>query len=413
MPTQLPTKTVCLNCNYEVKTENKYCPNCGQENADKRISLLLLLQDAFATAFNFESRVFKTIPYFLFFPGRLTTEFLEGKRVRYMHPFKIYLLSSLLFFFVVIKLFTPAIETAIRNIDKKTEDLNVNLTLNDSTNTNNSTEKRFIEDVPTEFIKGVQEGMDNQRNLQDSLEQDTISNEMLEKIRIQQKSITDSLSQILADVSSGKITNATINIDSLENLMKDSVTLAQTIYSFNKKANQEVGGFRRFLRLIRDRKMTPEGLLDSLNNDKTAMNMQFAEQLLKIGRNDEAIFLANIVNNIGTLMFFTLPILALFFMPFYIRRRKYYIDHLIFTLHLQAFTFVILTLVAVFFHWELYSITIILCVLLIVYVWFAFKKVYKQGFLKTTIKAYIISFLYATILVFMLSVNLLYSFLIF
>lgn len=110
MPTQLPPKTVCLNCNYEVKTENKYCPSCGQENADKRISLLLLLQDTIATAFNFESRVFKTIPLFLFYPGKLTNEFLEGKRVRYMHPFKIYLLSSLLFFFVFIKVFTPTIE---------------------------------------------------------------------------------------------------------------------------------------------------------------------------------------------------------------------------------------------------------------------------------------------------------------
>ncbi|WP_338815741.1 DUF3667 domain-containing protein (plasmid) [Bernardetia sp. Wsw4-3y2] len=410
MPTQLPTKTVCLNCDYEVKTENKYCPNCGQENADKRISLYLLLKDAIATAFNFESRVFKTIPYFLFYPGKLTNEFLNGKRVRYMHPFKIYLLSSLLFFFVVIKLFTPAIETAIRSIDKKTEDLNVNLTLDDSTSTNNSKEKGFIEDVSEGYYHG--------KYLQDSLEQDTISDEMVEKIRIQQKSITDSLSKIIADVSSGKVTNVAVNIDSLEDLVQDSAALAKTIYTFNKKANQKVDGFRRFYRMIQDRNMTPEAFLDSSDivmkgNKRDMINLQFAEQLLKIGRNDPAIFLANIINNIGTLMFFTLPLLAFCFMPFYIRRKKYYIDHLIFTLHLQGFTFIILTLAALFFHWNFWIISLLMFLGLVIYVWLAFKNVYKQGFIKTTIKAYIISMLYATILMFMLSINLLYSFFMF
>lgn len=397
MPTQLPPKTVCLNCNYEVKTENKYCPNCGQENADKRISLFLLLQDTIATAFNFESRVFKTIPLFLFYPGRLTNEFLEGKRVRYMHPFKIYLLSSLLFFFVVIKLFTPAIEGAIRNFDKKTQNLNVNLTLNDSTDSTIASNS-----------------INDEINSEDDSEQDTISNEMVEKIRVQQKSITDSLSKIIADVSGGKITNVAVNIDSLESLMKDSAAMAQNIYSFNKKANQKVGSLRKFFRLIQDREMTPKALVDSLNmQSKIDNELYFAEQLLKIGRNDPAIFLANIINNIGTLMFFTLPILALFFMPFYFRRKKYYIDHLIFTLHLQAFTFVILTLAALFFYWELWGVSLITFVGLIVYVWFAFKNVYKQGFFKTTIKSYLISLLYLTTLIFMLSINLIYSFLMF
>ncbi len=405
MPTQLPPKTICLNCNYEVKTENKYCPSCGQENANKRISLRLLLQDAISTAFNFESRVFKTIPLFLFYPGRLTNEFLDGKRVRYMHPFKIYLLSSLLFFFVFIKVFTPTIETAMRNLDKETEDLNVNLTFNDSSSVGDSTEKGFVE--------GVNDGFDNEINSQDSLEQDTISSEMLEKIKTQQKSITDSLSKIIADVSSGKITNVTVNIDSLESLMEDSAAMAQNIYVFNKKANQKVGGLRRFYRLIQDREMTPEALLDSSTNAKTAMNMQFAEQILKIGRNDPAIFVANIINNIGTFMFFTLPILALFFMPFYFRRKKYYIDHLIFTLHLQAFTFILLTLAALFFYWGLWEISLITFAGLIIYVWFAFKNVYKQGLFKTTIKSYLISLLYLTTLIFMLSINLIYSFLMF
>lgn len=290
-------------------------------------------------------------------------------------------------------------KTAIRNLDEKTENLNLNLTLNDSTKTNKDNKKESGEQSNEYYT-----------NEEYDASSDSISTEMLEKIKEQQKSITDSLSKIIADVSAGKGANVSVNVDSLENLMKDSAALAQTLYSFNKKTNQKVGGLRRFFRLIQNREMTPELLLDSLTNEKTKMNVQFAEQILKIGRNDPAMFLANIVNNIGTLMFFTLPILALFFMPFYFRRKKYYIDHLIFTLHLQAFTFVVLTLAALFFYWDLWEISLITFSGLIVYVWFAFKTVYKQRFLKTTIKAYIISFLYLMTLIFMLSVNLVYSF---
>lgn len=396
MPTQLPTKTVCLNCNYEVKTENKYCPSCGQENADKRISLRLLLQDTIATAFNFESRVFKTIPLFLFFPGRLTNEFLAGKRVRYMHPFKIYLLSSLLFFFVVIKIFTPVIEDTIRKLDKVSEDTNIGFSLRDSTNGTNE------EDTNYKLIEVKKE-----KNIEtDSL----YTNKLEEKFQQRQTILRDSIAELIVKIQNGEINDSTLNIDSLQNLVEDSAALAETVEVLNEKVKKKSQGLRRLYHLIQDRNMTPERLLDSLENQTNGMNLQFAEQMLKIGRNDPAIFLANTINNIGTLMFITLPILAFFFVPFYIRRKKYYIDHLIFTLHLQAFTFVILTLATLFFHWNLYSISIILGIVLIVYAWFAFKKVYKQGFFKTTIKACIISFLYVTTLIFMLSINLLYSF---
>lgn len=393
MPTQLPTKTVCLNCDYEVKTENRYCPNCGQENADKRISLLLLLQDAISTVFNFESRVFKTIPYFLFYPGRLTNEFLAGKRVRYMHPFKIYLLSSLLFFFVIIKLLTPALEDSLRKIDTTSEQLNLELSLDDSVHISNK---------------------ENNSDTIDSVQTDSKSAQLTEKFQQRKVILRDSISEILVQIKNGKINDSTINIDSLEILIQDSTVLAETMHLFNEKAKEKNNGIRSFIRLMQNRKTTPEKLLEALHTEnRGSIYIYFAEQLLKIGRNDSAIFLTNIINNIGTIMFFALPLLALCFMPFYLRRKKYYIDHLIFTLHLQAFTFIALTLAAIFFHWVWWLGGIFMILGLIIYVWIAFKRVYKQSFFKTTIKASIISFLYAMILVFMLSINLMYSFIMF
>ncbi len=400
MPTKLPTQAICLNCNHQVQTENKYCPSCGQENADKRISLFLLLEDAVSTVFNFESRVFKTIPYFLFYPGRLTNEFLGGKRVRYMHPFKIYLLSSILFFFVAIQLFTPALEDTIRQLDKQEEEITIGLSLEDSIKASNEDKN--------DFVKGFEVGVAQQDSL------DSVAIVLSEKFEKKQIALKDSISQIITIIKKGELNDSTINLDSLKNLVKDSALLAETILLFDKKTKDESDGLRRFFRLIQDRDVTPEALLDSLGTkNKDAITIQFAEQLLKIGRNDPAIFLANIINNIGTLMFFTLPILAFFFMPFYLRRKKYYIDHLIFTLHLQAFTFIILTFITLCFNWDFFWVGFILFFGLIIYVWFAFKKVYKQGFFKTTIKACMISFLYVITLIFMLSANLMYSFFMF
>jgi len=306
----------------------------------------------------------------------------------------------LLFFFVIVKLFTPALEDFIRNLAENSENETIGFSLSDST------DKTDKEKFNYKVIEGVEEDSTDK----DEIYYDSTSEKLMEKFQQRQATLKDSISEIIARITKGELNDSTFNIDSLKSLVEDSTALAETMQLFDKEGNKKNNSLRRFLRLIQDRSMTPEMLLDSIENEKNPRNIGVAARILKIGRNDPAIFLSNIINNIGTLMFFTLPLLALFFVPLYIRRQKYYIDHLIFTLHLQAFTFVILTLAALFFHWELYSISSIFSLLLIIYVWFAFKKVYNQGFFKTSIKATIISSLYIMTLIFMLSINLLYSF---
>jgi hypothetical protein len=61
------------------------------------------LKDIFAEVgdiVNLDSRIFRSVPPFLFKPGFLTREYLAGKRKKYMSPFRLYLLLSLLFFFL-------------------------------------------------------------------------------------------------------------------------------------------------------------------------------------------------------------------------------------------------------------------------------------------------------------------------
>ncbi len=83
----------------------QYCGSCGQRARGRLISLWELLQDAFGDLFEIDSRLWRTLIPLLIRPGRLTRDYLEGKRARYMPPFRMYLVLSVIFF--VVAFFDP------------------------------------------------------------------------------------------------------------------------------------------------------------------------------------------------------------------------------------------------------------------------------------------------------------------
>ena len=57
-----------------------------------------LVGDFFDDALSLDSRVARTVTRLIFSPGRLTRAYFDGQRVRYMPPFRLFLVCSLLFF---------------------------------------------------------------------------------------------------------------------------------------------------------------------------------------------------------------------------------------------------------------------------------------------------------------------------
>ncbi len=90
----------CLNCGEDFRKNENYCPECGQENKDKRVSIGLFIGDFISNYLNFDTTFFKTIPLFLFKPGKLTIEYNEGRRRKYIQPIRLYLIFSLFYFFI-------------------------------------------------------------------------------------------------------------------------------------------------------------------------------------------------------------------------------------------------------------------------------------------------------------------------
>ena len=87
---------ICANCGTDVSSA--YCPNCGQHNSEHSLSVKAFAVDAFNEQLGLDSKVWRTLWLLFRHPGFLTREFVAGRRVRYMTPFKLYLLASFLFF---------------------------------------------------------------------------------------------------------------------------------------------------------------------------------------------------------------------------------------------------------------------------------------------------------------------------
>ena len=100
---QLPDYPDCLNCGTELR--GQYCGNCGQRASNRLISLWELTRDAFGDLFEIDSRLWRTLIPLLIRPGTLTKDYLEGRRARYMPPFRMYLVLSVVFF--VVAFFDP------------------------------------------------------------------------------------------------------------------------------------------------------------------------------------------------------------------------------------------------------------------------------------------------------------------
>ncbi|HZI02018.1 MAG TPA: DUF3667 domain-containing protein [Flavisolibacter sp.] len=88
----------CLNCGTIV--QGKYCHECGQENIVTHQSFGALTKHFIFDIFHFDGKFFDTLKYLLFRPGKIVSEYLNGKRASYLDPIRMYLFTSAVFFII-------------------------------------------------------------------------------------------------------------------------------------------------------------------------------------------------------------------------------------------------------------------------------------------------------------------------
>ena len=95
-PSVADWRTTCLNCGSALG--GTFCSECGQRAAPAHPSLRELGGEAFAEFSGWDGKIAETVRALIRKPGKLTVEFLEGRRARYISPLRLYLWCSVIYF---------------------------------------------------------------------------------------------------------------------------------------------------------------------------------------------------------------------------------------------------------------------------------------------------------------------------
>ncbi len=89
----------CRNCGAQADVF--YCPVCGQETRIELPTVRHFLAEFAEQTFALQGQLWRTLHSLLFKPGKLTLEYVAGRRQRYVRPLRLYLALSILFFAVL------------------------------------------------------------------------------------------------------------------------------------------------------------------------------------------------------------------------------------------------------------------------------------------------------------------------
>ena len=95
--------TLCANCGAELK--GFYCHNCGQTADNHHRSILHLMWEGIEGLTHLDGRLGQTLPPLFLNPGKLARDHFEGRRQRHVPPFRLFLISLLIFMFALESLF--------------------------------------------------------------------------------------------------------------------------------------------------------------------------------------------------------------------------------------------------------------------------------------------------------------------
>lgn len=282
----------CPNCDQPLVPDHRFCPNCGQKRFDPHdFSFRHFVVHSVVDYFHADGGFFNTLKLLVSKPGFLTREYLEGKRIRQMHPFKLLMFITIVYFllFSAFVLSHNSWEAKPAAVPDKGNDLI--LTLPGNTELSMDSAKKIIERT----------GLD---------------------------SFVDSVAQ-------------------------GESWLVRTIA-------------KKIIILVYD-----------------------GQEALK----------EKLVHKASKVVFLLIPVLALLMKLVYIRQKRLYYDHLIFSLHVHAFLFLMLILYIFlsFIPWDALLYLVIAIVLIYLYV--ALYQVYKQSWLKTLFKFFALTASYFLLMI--------------
>lgn len=99
--------STCANCGSAI--DGNFCANCGQ-SARLHRSIGHIVEELLHGILHFDGKGWRTLPMLAFQPGRLTRDYVEGKRARYVAPFAMFLFTVFVMYFTFAFIGGPAVD---------------------------------------------------------------------------------------------------------------------------------------------------------------------------------------------------------------------------------------------------------------------------------------------------------------
>ena len=327
----------CLNCGATL--QGHYCHVCGQENLQIKESFGHMMNHAISDYFHFDHQFFHTLKPLLFKPGYLTNEYMAGRRVQYLHPVKMYIFISIVFFLLFFR--------SGHNI----------VNVNDASNNPVRTQKSL-----------------------DLVKKQVAANPYIP---------VDAKKQIEKDIDKSKANNN-----------KEPVNIIDTAKGPNKWFRPMTKDTSYAVYLANQAKLSPDkqdAFLVKIWNHKTF------DYRARYGPMARETFTEEIQHNTPKMMFLLLPLFALILRFTFWRSKKFYVEHLIYAFHFHCFLFLFLGIILQleFFlpsNWIIVTswITALATLYIIWYIYRSLRVVYHRTRFRTITKMLGMGIMYFT-----------------
>lgn len=342
----------CLNCGTPL--QGPFCHYCGQPDRNLVRFFPVLMRELLADFIDFDSRFMRTMRPLLFHPGKLTRDYLEGRRFRYTPPLRLYIFSSAVFFILAAMLAGSAID----------------ISGGDGIAFRFDTEEQ--QRIEEEIGRAVEQGALSQ---QDAAE----------------------FRGVVSDVAEGFADGSAADAEppAGEETEADGAKIFFNDEPWDRDTNP----------------LLIPGLPDFMNdwlNDEIAESPRKQEQ---IEQNPDLI-IDQALDVMPVAIFVMLPFVALLFKFWYLFARRYYVEHLLHALHNHAFLFVVFTLTLLadsLAQWldpsgtgriaqAATAFTVVMLCWIPLYLLISLKTVYRQGWILTFAKFSVIGLSYIFLL---------------
>ncbi|MFZ4057588.1 MAG: DUF3667 domain-containing protein [Ferruginibacter sp.] len=348
----------CLNCNAQV--QGRFCHVCGQENVETKESFLHLVNHFFQDFTHFDGKFFSTLKLLIFRPGFLPREYMQGRRMSYLNPIRMYIFTSAIFFLIFFALVNPK-----TNMDTTPENITATQLINQLGNKKEAKQKK-------------------KATIKDSLK--------LNKLNQEIDTIANQIAILQKDSTKAKAIQLMIEREEMVLELSDPKFNSPEQY---KKVQDSLPKNQKDGYLKYQFKLKTIAINRKFNQNPALMQEQLIEKFL---------------HRFPQIFFISLPLFALGLQLLYNRRNQfYYVNHLIFSVFLFIFTFIISLSIILFSKiagitgWVLFQwIANVITLYILFYQYKAMRNFYGQGRFKTILKFILLNIFsfFITILIF-------------